>query len=179
MKRLIIVMAITVCSLSACGERPPQAVSAPSASAGAASQANPPLVVDETKFSEFDVASLGKAAWTGKACDLKTADGKPGITIVKGSQNVLEGYVIDPGDVPPGAFDFVMKGDKSFRLPVSTGWPRPDVAEFFKVPGLAAAGFKFSASFDAVPAGTYEVDFVINKADGTYFCESGKSILVQ
>lgn len=184
MKNSIVVLAVLAGALSGCGEsgqsNPAFAVEK-KAGSGAQSGADVtlPLQVDEAAVREVENAALEVAAWTGKACELASPSGVTQVIVTKGSRNLLAGFVIDPEDKAPGDFDFVLKGERSFRIPVSTGWSRIDVAEFFKAPQLATAGFEFSTQFEAVPPGTYGVDFHLTTPKGRYFCESGKTILVK
>lgn len=189
MKYPVLVIAVLAGALVGCEERAPsQSASTSAAPAPAAAEAaspatsalKQPLAVDESKVSELDAKVLGEAAWTGKACDVRVPDGTTEVTVSKGTASTLEGYVIDPNDAPAGEFDFVLKGgEKSFRIPVSTGWSRPDVAEFFKAPALETAGFQFTTTLQNVPAGRYAVDFVMDRSGAKYFCESGKTVIVQ
>jgi hypothetical protein len=184
MKNSILFFAMLAGALCGCGE---SAQSTPAfavekkaeSSAQSGGDVTLPLEVDEAAVREIETAALAGAAWTGKACELASPTGATQVIATKGSRNQLAGFVIDPEDKPPGDFDFVLKGERSFRIPVSTGWSRIDVAEFFKAPQLATAGFQFSTQFDAVPPGTYGVDFYITSPKGHYFCESGKTILVK
>lgn len=185
MKQAILFAAIAAGMLAGCeGQAPaPAASQATPASASAQTPAaEAPTVVaavDETKVVEFDAKVLTQATWTGKACDVKVPDGTTEKVVTKGAANQLEGYVIDPSDAPAGAFDFVLKGEKSFLIPASTGASRPDVAEFFKVPALETSGFQFTTTLASIPAGRYTVDFVMDRKGTKYFCESGKTLIVQ
>jgi hypothetical protein len=181
MKHAILFAAMTVGMLAGCeGQAPAPNVSQP-ATAAAPTQSAPATVAaaDETKIGEFDATTLTKATWTGKACDVKVPDGTVEKVVTKGSANLLEGYVIDPSNAPAGEFEVVLKGEKSFSIPASTGASRPDVAEFFKIPALATSGFQFTTTLESIPAGRYSVDFVMDRAGTKYFCESGKTLIVQ
>ena len=188
MKYTTLFAVIAAATLAACqGQAPAQSPVATDAGVSSASNAQrtgfdmPQTVaaVDEAKVVEVDTAALTKATWTGKACDLKVPEGTSEMTVSKGGTNQLEGYVVDPADAPAGKFDFILKADKSFAIPASTGASRPDVAEFFKIPALATAGFKFTTTLANVPAGRYMVNFVMDRNGTQYFCESGKAIVVQ
>src|SRR4249919_1334333 len=184
MKQAILFAVIAAGVLAGCqGQAPaPAATQTASPTSAQAPEASAPAsvaAVDETKVVEFDAGSLKQATWTGKACDVKVPDGATETVATKGSANQIEGYVIDPSDAPAGAFDFILKGDKSFSIPATTGASRPDVAEFFKIPALANSGFQFTTTLANVPAGRYTVDFVMDRNGTKFFCESGKTLVVQ
>lgn len=185
MKQTILFAAIVAGMLTGCEGQAPAPTASQTASSSTPAQApaaDVPVAVaavDETKVVEFDAKVLTQATWTGKACDVKVPDGTTEKVVTKGTANLLEGYVIDPSDAPAGAFDFVLKGEKSFQIPASTGAPRPDVAEFFKIPALETSGFQFTTTLASIPAGRYTVDFVMDRTGTKYFCESGKTLIVQ
>ena len=185
MKTALLALA-SVVALSACnGPAPSPAPAASAAGAGktaapAAAAVNPPaLVVVDGVIAELDPKILAGADWTAKGCSLTAKGDAVEIQATPGVASTFEGYVIDPANAPAGDFLFLLKGEKQFGIPVKTGWLRPDVAEFFKTPGLANAGFLFSTTLGGVPAGRYEVNFMMDRGAVKYFCESGKTLVVR
>ncbi|RYE59288.1 MAG: hypothetical protein EOP20_05010 [Hyphomicrobiales bacterium] len=176
---VVIAVALVGCNAQAPSAGAPTAVAplqAPTETG--AREASPEIIVDAS-IVELDPAVLAGATWTAKACALTSEENAREITARRGQPLVMEGYVVDPSDAPAGGFDVVLKGDKQFRIPAHTGRSRPDVAAFFKVPALAEAGYLFSTTFGAVPPGTYAVDFMLERAGIKYFCESGKTLVLQ
>lgn len=144
------------------------------------SEQRAPLVVDETKVLPVDDDVLATADWTAKNCSLDSVDGvATDISISKPGAHVFRGFLIGEANEAPGAFSILLKGAKSFEIPVSTGALRPDVAEFFKNPSLLTAGYEFSTTLNAVSPGTYAVWMLIRHDGRTYFCEAGKTITVK
>lgn len=139
----------------------------------------PAMVIDDASITELDPAVLAEASWTAKPCALSSEQDAKDIVAARGVPFVMEGYMVDPSNVPAGEFDVVLKGAEQFRIPVKTGWQRQDVADFFKVPALVESGFLFSTTFGGVPAGRYDVDFVVEREGVNYFCESGKTLTLQ
>ncbi|AXK70891.1 hypothetical protein DWG18_00365 [Lysobacter sp. TY2-98] len=139
-----------------------------------------PLAVDPAKIEPQDVAMLASATWTAKQCALTTPEGVDELAAVSGAPTHFAGFFIDPSDKPAGDFDIVLKGAATnYRIPVRTGWERADVGEYFKVPALAAAGFEADVALTgAVPAGRYKVDFVVERNGAKFFCESGKTLVI-
>ncbi|WP_132865706.1 hypothetical protein [Stenotrophomonas sp. ATCM1_4] len=139
--------------------------------------------VEETRdvnSVSLNVSELTGMTWTGHACSLDMIDkGAPEGGVKKGVMHSFEGFVLDESNGPAGDFFFVLKGEAhSFALGVATGIERPDVGEFFKNPSLNSSGFEFSTQLKDVPVGDYNVVFVMERASGKFFCESGKSISV-
>lgn len=140
-----------------------------------------PLVVQAAQIEEQDVAVLAGATWTTKQCALETPGDAIELPAAANGGTNFAGYFIDPSEAPAGDFDIVLKGTaRNFRIPAKTGWDRLDVAEFFKIPALATSGYHVLATLaPTVPAGRYEVDFILERAGVKYFCESGKTLVIQ
>jgi hypothetical protein len=171
--------------LGACSQTEPPATfvpppAAPAVPAISGAEKAPALVVDESKVVPAAADILEKAAWTAKNCSLDSVDGATAdISIAKPAPHVFKGFLIDQAGGAPGPFSIILKGAQNYEVPVSTGAPRPDVGEFFKDPALSLAGYEFSTTLDAVPAGNYEVWMLIRKDGHSFFCEAGKTIAIK
>ena len=66
----------------------------------------------------------------------------------------------DAGTLPTSIQVFLHGKESSYTLPAQGGLDRPDVAQFFKKPALAKAGYQADAAFDDVAPGVYEVSLV-------------------
>lgn len=183
MKNSVFIMVGALALLAGCDKSESQQAAVTAAPAEAQKIAGAPAEVEipdapASSIREYDAGLLAKASWTGKACDLKVDSGDS-IALSKGAKVVLQGYLVDPANSPAGNFDLVLKGDKSYAIALTTGYPRPDVAEYFKAPSLATAGFAVRTGLESVAPGTYTVDFVMDRDGATYFCESGKKVVVE
>ena len=68
----------------------------------------------------------------------------------------LIGFATDSDKGEPLAqFTLLLAGAQVFAVQASSGLERPDVAEFFKKPGLLKSGFQADVSLKGVPAGEY------------------------
>jgi len=181
-KNLLLVAVGVMVSLSACNKadenKSKSEDAAPVETTGLTKDVASPAIAALTAeaITEYDASQLASATWTGKACDLKTPEGTTSLDLTKGSELVLEGYVIDPADAPAGDFSLVLKGTPSYAISMTTGRSRPDVAEYFKVPALESAGYAARTMLEGVTAGTYAVSFVMIRDGQQYFCDSGKTI---
>lgn len=180
----------TVFALAGCGDDRSTATDAPAKDASAAATQAPapsiapapttPQAVDESKVAVLSDEEFQRAEWTRQACSLDTAGGlADGIVLTKGTPHVFSGYLVDDAQAPAGVFRLVLKGASHHAIPASTGWLRPDVAEFFKVPALSTSGFEFTTTLQEVPAGEYQAVFLIERGERLLFCESGKTVTVR
>lgn len=139
-----------------------------------------PLTVDEAKVASISADELAGAEWTRQACSLDSVDGSADVPVLhRGSPHVFKGYLMDDAKAPARDFQFVLKGASNHAIPATTGYARPDVAEFFKTPELSTSGFEFSTTLESVPPGEYGVVFVIRKGQRLLFCESEKKLSVR
>lgn len=186
-KTLFFSLMVASLTLAACRDRAvPATASEPVNEEAPAAEATPVATIpasnaiDESTARSITAEALAAASWTRNACSLDMIDkGAPDVTLKKGQPHLFEGFMLDANGAPAGAFLFVLKGDASTALPVSTGQARPDVADFFKNPDLTSAGFEFTSTLSAVAAGDYEVVFVLERDGVSYFCESGKRLTVE
>ncbi|WP_133478173.1 hypothetical protein [Cognatilysobacter segetis] len=84
----------------------------------------------------------------------------------------------DAGTVP-AKVDIVLSGIKSYRLPVETGRPRQDVADFFKTPAFDKSGYMADVAFSNVDPGDYAIYFVDNGTDKKVSCATNQSISIR
>lgn len=183
MKHNLAVLAF-VSALAACHSEAPQQAGA--ANEGAAADPGmdvPALNVAATSVHPEDVTVLAQANWTGKACalNLEGVDEKQvDVPANDAGATHLAGYFIDPDDKPAGDFSVALMGpEKNYLFPAKTGWDRTDVADYFRKPELATSGFQVNVDLSGVPAGTYKLNYVVDRgAKGKFFCESGKAIVV-
>lgn len=178
-KSILAVTAIASLILVGCRERAASTADA----AGSTEQVRQEQVAaspSEATASPMDASLLAAASWTRHACSLDMVDrGPPDASLAKGTRHSFEGYVLDQSGQPAGAFSLVLKGAQTLAFPVTTGKSRPDVAEYFKNPSLASAGFEFSNTLASVPAGKYAVWYLIDRDSEKFFCDTGKSIDVK
>ncbi len=87
-----------------------------------------------------------------------------------GQATAFEGFAFDPqAKAPARGVDVVVDG-KAYGS--AYGASRPDVASYFKQPGLAAVGFSFTLPAGALGAGPHSVRMRVVAADGKGFYES-------
>lgn len=89
----------------------------------------------------------------------------------------LVGFMVDKdaGQVPTDV-ELVLSGVGTYSVPIKTGLPRGDVAEFFSNPALANAGFLEDVAFARVEPGDYAL-YMVDKAGGTT-CSTSQSITI-
>lgn len=183
----VVCLAMTVAAVTAACSREHPASRSPAVTTTPSEEEKPlptekqALVVDPAKIAEQDPAVLASAIWTKRQCAVATpGDGAELHAATEGGATEMAGYFIDPDNAPAGAFDLVLKGEsRNFHIPARTGWDRSDVAEYFHAPALAASGYRISVKLaSAVPAGAYKLDLMLDRGGAKYFCESGKTLIV-
>lgn len=188
MKHTLIAMAFIAALTAGCNQQAP-ADGTPAVTTTPSEAAKPihfevaPLQVGAKSINEQDRSVLAGAAWTAKQCSL-TLKGIPesqmDIEAAKIGSTHFSGFFIDPRDQPAGEFEIVLKGEqKNFSIPAKTGWDRTDVADFFKLPQLANSGFDVMADLSTVPSGKYKIDYMVERDGAKFFCESGKTVVIQ
>jgi len=150
--------------------------------------AAPSTASQSSQFVEDTAASSTAATRTIDVCSLENvisvSDGAqhPGdaansYKVSKGVAYKLIGFATDKAAARvPGKIKLVLSGAKRFVRDAETGGDRPDVAEYFKVPAFSHAGYQVDASFDLVPAGTYDV--VILETDASAMCPTHQTLTV-
>lgn len=89
----------------------------------------------------------------------------------------LVGFVVDKeaGTVPAAA-QLVLAGGQTYAVPLPTGRPRGDVADYFDNPAFAESGFMQDVAFARVSPGEYAL-YVFDAASGR-FCTTSQSVSV-
>ena len=140
-----------------------------------------PLTVQLSDVKEVDSQSLSAANWTRKSCALsvpEVPETQKEIALGNTGHIRLSGYFIDPADQPAGKFEFALVGEKkTFIFPARTGWDRTDVAEYFEMPQLETSGFDVDVDLNSLPVGSYKINYLVDRKDGKFFCESGKILV--
>lgn len=187
--RLLTVLAFA-CALAACSEKGDQKPRpTPNASTGAAEPAAP-VVPGEQFQAAQETSEAISAALTGGVCSVENVVTVPDETPSPGDRpNTYKatrdkgyrmvGFAVnkDRGTVP-ATVDLVLSGVNSYRVPVQTGRPRGDVADYFKNPAFAKAGYMVDVAFTGVQPGSYAVYFA--ETDGTTrsYCATNQSITI-
>lgn len=83
----------------------------------------------------------------------------------------------DKGSVPTD-IEIVLTGNKTYSLKSATGGDREDVAQFFKNPSFAKAGFMQDASFAAVEPGEYAMYILSQDGDESIVCPTHQGVKV-
>jgi hypothetical protein len=187
-------VALLLGALAACSEKadePSQPAAAPAGADQSAASGSAPLVVGipeaaHLAASDIDVEAM-VAGVTGGACRIEhvvtVTDERPATTDspVRYEVNTKEGFRLvgfavdkDAGTVP-AQVDLVLSGLGTYAVPIDTGLPRGDVAEYFDNPAFANSGFMVDVAFSRVEPGDYAV-YLVDKAGGT--CSPSQSISV-
>jgi hypothetical protein len=168
--------------VAGCGDNgaPAAEVPRPTPTAENASLADAPTNV-ATKPVAMDAAALAAAAWTRNACSLNGVNATLSEFQADRAQPVVfRGYLIDETGGVPANFSLVLKqGTSLFTVPATTGVARPDVAEFFRNPALERAGFEVAVDASDLDAGAYEVKFLIDRGEQSYFCEADAGVALR
>lgn len=82
---------------------------------------------------------------------------------------VISGFGFDPAKVPAKGVDVAIDG-KAYGA--TYGGARPDVANYFKVPALAATGYSLTLPAGTLADGPHNVTVRVIAADGTAYFES-------
>lgn len=190
--------ALITLALAACGGKPDDYAGkpgeTPASDAPAAPDAAPAraIVPDGGQFALDDQgAEAVLALKVGATCSLENlvsmTDGQPSpgpaantYLAKRGNAYTLVGFATnaESGTVP-ATVRVLLLGAEVYGVDARTGFARPDVAEYFKVPAFATAGYQAVAGFDDVAPGEYRV-FVL-EADGPapVACPSHQSVIVQ
>jgi hypothetical protein len=87
------------------------------------------------------------------------------------------------GNVPAGTSPqqvFVdLEGPSKVYLQAAHGIKRPDVADFFKKPGLADTGWMAYADLSEMAAGAYKVRIIQVEGQSGLVCDSNESVVIK
>lgn len=181
MKRIFALCVATVAA--GCYQQAPSTGSSPVAkSSPGAKFETTSLQVASSSVKEEDPSILLAANWTSKQCALTlegVTDTQVEIPATIGAPTHLAGYFIDPNDQPAGDFKVALMGtSKNYVFPAKTGWDRTDVADYFGKSQLASSGYDLNVDLSGVPVGTYKLNYVVERTNGKFFCETGKNIVI-
>lgn len=182
--------------LGACSERPAPGTALPgSGAAPSAASAPAPATVPMPPSAQFhaitDAGALLALPASG-TCSLENTvnlvDNSPSPGAEPNSYAVLKngGYKLigfatdsDAGTVP-ATIQLLLHGqDSSYVLAGATGSERPDVAAFFKKPGMTGAGYQLDAAFAGVAPGAYEVYVVKGEGAARALCPTHQMLSVR
>ena len=162
-------VALTALTLAACDNPKPRVVPPDPMAAGPGMvEAVPPptdgLSAGLSKRSEMAGFTLDRI---GAAVD--PLNRRPAVTPAA-TATVLDGFGFDPVARAPGKGVDVVVDGKAYGT--TYGGERPDVASYFKTPGLAPVGFATTLPAGALAAGPHSVVVRVVAADGKSFFES-------
>jgi hypothetical protein len=179
-------------SLAACSEKADQAPSQGPvpAAAGNPAAAAPAAAPGMKLQPATETPEVIAAALTGGVCSVENVVTVPDEAASPGDRpNTykasrdkgyrLVGFVVnkDRGVVPQNV-ELLLSGISSYRVPVQTGRPRGDVADYFKNPAFAKAGYMVDVAFTDVQPGDYALYFVEGEGNARSYCATNQSITI-
>lgn len=81
---------------------------------------------------------------------------------------------VDKGE-PLSRFTLLLAGDQVYGVQAAAGLERPDVAQYFKKPGLLMSGFQADFSLKGVPTGEYSI---MLRADEGVICPTHQKLKI-
>ena len=159
-------------SLAACSEKEPEKAAIPVATpAPGFAKATPvrPAAIQST-LSLPDACRLDSVN-DQTAKDTSISD-KARIKLAGWAGNV-------PAGTSPKRILVEFEGPSKLYVQAAHGIKRPDVASFFKKPGLADAGWVAYADLSEAAAGTYKVRIIQVEEQAGLVCDSNKSIVIK
>ena len=189
MFRLMATLALAS-TLVACSEKmdekPAQAPAAASGTNAPSAPAVPGVPFQAAQVGPEAIA----AALTGGVCSVENVVTVPDETASPGARpNTYKadrdkgyrmvGFAVnkDRGTVPANV-ELVLSGVESYRVAVETGRPRGDVADYFKNPAFAKAGYMVDVAFTQVKPGEYALYFAEKDGEATAYCATNQSITI-
>lgn len=115
-------------------------------------------------------------------CSLDTVNAKPAdsdgvFRIGSGQPVTFEGWIVDPGLVPPERMALFLKGQTNHRFAGDTGVARQDVADALNSPAAAIAGFALALERLSTQTGDYQV--LLGSAEGGPSCQTPITLRVE
>lgn len=170
MKYPLLVAAIGL-SLVACTEKQPEkaatSVAAPAPSFVKASTVRPAAI--QSTLSLPNVCSVDIV--NDQPAKNASISDKAKITLAGWAANV-------PAGTSPQQIFIEFEGASKVYVKATHGIKRPDVADFFKKPGLADAGWVAYADLSEVAAGAYKVRIIQVEGQAGSVCDSNNSIVI-
>lgn len=146
-------------------------------------------IAEDRHFAAFDLPPAGiDAALNAGACSVENivsvvdevaaAGAAPNQYRVRRDRGYrLVGFVVDKeGGTVPTQARLVIAGTQAYSVPLPTGRPRGDVADYFDIPEFAESGFMEDVAFARVAPGEYAL-YVHDPAAG-WFCTTSQSVAV-
>lgn len=180
-KIVLLGVAVATMTLVGCNKSGEPAPAAQGGNAGAAAAAATSKVTDvpAESIKDFDYKVRETATWTGQACDLNIEGGASTLNATQVTPVNLDGFLISAQNGSVGNFNVVLKGaDATYSIPATTDVERKDVVDFFKNENALQTGFRISTTLEKVKPGKYSVNYFYNDGKADYFCETGKSVVV-
>ena len=182
-KKLAIVgLFVVATSLAACGQSSNDSASkseVAEAAKVAAPEVTQPLAEDAVQ--PMSARALAEVKPGTAACAFDSVDGDYSATqarLDKSSAHVFRGWALAEDKHVTKDIKFVLKGTDNFSISVESGVDRPDVGSYFKDASLNGAGFNFSTTLKAVPAGVYHVLLITQLGGASHGCETKKDITI-
>ena len=173
MKYPLLVAAIGL-SLAACSEKEPEKAATP-----VATPAPAPIYAKATTVRPAAIQSTRSLP---DACRLDSVNDQPTkeVSISDKAKIKLAGWVgnVSAGTSPKQVF-VEFEGPSKAYVQAAHGIKRPDVADYFKKPGLADTGWAGYADLSEMAAGTYRVRIIQVEEQAGLVCDSNKSIVIK
>lgn len=161
------------------GSAPVGAESVPPASSTAKAPAYTPAIV---AFAALVPSGGVDAAKSTSSCNLDAVNGAPPDSqpLARGGTAAFAGWAAaGGGDAVPVQVSIVLVGDRDYGVTVSTGAPRPDVAQAQGKPALADSGYVANASLATVVPGSYRVELRFAATGTRWRCVTAHRVTVQ
>lgn len=161
--RLALALAASALAVAACGQREPTSGGSSSPAASAAPTAPRPTADTATKLQQLEAGALEPTCSVENIVDLSTERPVPVTNAVYAvpRDKVVKfiGFAtIKSKGEPLGSFTALLASDQmAYRISGQTNLERPDVAAFFKAPGMLKSGFQIDADLRDLPAGDYRI----------------------
>ena len=192
-KSLILTAGLIVGLATACGDRPaPTPADNPGAAAAPAAPVARAAVPESAQFKPTTEVDALQALPASGTCSLENVVNVSDNTPSPGTEPnsfvaarvmpyKLIGFATDSeaGTVPTAVHVYLHGKVASYLLPAQIGLDRPDVAEFFKKPALAKAGYQADAAFDDVTPGIYEVSLIKGEGAARELCATHQLLTVR
>jgi len=143
--------------------------------------------IEKSVTSALLPASINKSNMVaGGKCNVERVNGiemslEPHI-LIRGEKLILSGWAFDDVNmrIPPSVILNLDNNDEHYYYATQVSTSRPDVAEYFKLPGsLANAGFEFAIESSNMKQGEYSIALILSFQDAEYVCENGRKIVIQ
>jgi hypothetical protein len=149
--------------------------------------ADVPVEIQVKKFQRLPPIDASLKVVLGGQCNLEALGGKLVVAefeeMRRGIPLSMEGWAYGPMGGAGGKETYVLLVDSernwnesSYGVQPSKAVSRPDVNAHLKLDNSGDLGIKVVASADAVPPGSYEVLFRLDRGDTVYICKSSRKV---